>query len=727
MKYLLATLPCYCSIGFALQCPVDELAQYTWNDAMEGAQIAVEADDSSVSKQTAVFRGNVVAKRGQEVFYTDHITYQRDSGDIQTSAPMTYGTPDFAIRAEQADYSLNTESGSFRSVEYFLKKNNVIGEAEQIDIDRKANTEDLQGATYSTCPRLSRSWSIKAKRVHLDHDNGVGTARGTTFRLADVPVFYFPYFSFPLDDRRKTGFLLPSINLSEGRGLDITTPFYLNIAPNHDATLSPRVMSKRGFMLGGEYRYLLPQWQGIVSGTYLPSDRKYKDKRWSFKTSHHYRPNDQFFLSASYQRISDKNYIEDFEDTLDLSNVNFLESHLDATYLYSPNFRLTATLKDYQVANSAYTETDKPYSVLPRLSATGHWRYDNGVVLSTDSELSNFDKDNTVSGWRLDQALTAKYAFERSYGFIKPSATYRFTGYQLRNQSSGIAKRHTRALPTFSLDNGLYFDRQMTWFGNEASQSLEPRLFYLYTPYHNQSDLPDFDTSAVDSSYESMFLTNRFVGKDRIGDANQLTTAVSSKITDNHSGKELASIAIGQIQYFEDRRVSLLDSVADASRSNVITEGRVSLRDDLRLRGLAHYDLDKRHAEKTLLGITYTPESDKAISVSHLYDENYYKQLDFAGVWRIDDHWRAFWRWNYSIEHDKTIDVFAGVEFADCCWGMRFIARQQRHSLTKESNAETKFYLEFALKGLGNIGSDTTTMLRDVVPNYRSINYEKPQ
>lgn len=727
VRFVLISTVIYPFFSMANNCPVDILAPYTWGNMNSSETIQVDADQSSVTRSTAAFNGNVIAKRGQEVFHADNVTYNRDNGVIRTTKTLIYGTPDFAIRAEKGDYAMKKESGTFNQLEYYLSKNNVIGDAEQLEVDRRANTEDLIEATYSTCPRLSRAWFIKAKKIHLDHNTGVGESWHTTFHLGDVPIFYFPYFSFALDDRRKTGFLMPSLNLSETRGVDISLPYYINISPNQDATITPRLMSKRGLMLGAEYRYLLNQWTGSIAGTYLPDDLKGSDKRWSFNTAHSYQPNNRFLLSTSYQRVSDSNYIRDFQDTLDLSSINFLESRLTATYLYSPNFRLVSEFKDYQIANSIYTASDKPYSILPRLSAIGRWRLDSGINLINQTELTNFSKDATVSGWRFDQLFSIDYSFERAYGFIKPKLAYRFSNYQLRDQADNVPNNITRSIPTFSLDSGLYFDRQTTWFGKSATQTLEPRLYYLYTPYRDQADIPDFDTALIDSSYESMFLNNRFIGKDRIGDANQLTTAVSSTMTDNQNGTELATLAIGQIQYFEDRRVSLLDSVASASRSNVIAEGRLRMNNFMKLRGLVHRDVDNSHTEKSLLGITYSRDIDKSISLSHLYDQTFYKQLDFTGVWRINNDWRTFWRWNYSIEHDKTIDVFAGIEFADCCWGLRVIARQQHNSLTNNNNPDTKFYIELAFKGLGNIGSDTTTLLRNVVPDYRPIQYETPQ
>lgn len=714
------------TLGYALTCPVDELASFTWgNPNADAALIHVDADYSQVSRHTAQFSGNVIAKRGQEVFHADKINYNRDTGQIQSNGKLTYGTLDFAIAAQSADYSLDATSGHFTSLDYYLTKQQAQGSAATLTVNRKAQTEDLTEAVYTTCPRLKPNWFIKAAELNLNHETGIGQAWHTTFHVGKTPVFYLPYFSFPLNDERKTGFLMPSANLSESRGLDITTPFYINIAPNQDATLYPRLMSKRGLMLGAEYRYLLPQLSGTIGGYLLPEDFKDNGKRWSFKTSHRYQPLNNLSVTANYQRVSDVNYIEHFEDTLDLGNLNFLESHLTATYLPSKNYRIVGQFKDYQLANSNYSKADKPYSVLPRLLGHGEWQLDNGIRLGSTTELTNFDKDDAVSGLRFDQEVALSYLYETTYAFVKPRLAYRFTGYDLRDTEAEQAQHITRSLPTFSLDSGLFFDRDSSWFGRGVTQTLEPRLFYLYTPYQEQSDIPDFDTADIDSSYDAMFLNNRFNGKDRIGDANQLTTAVSTRFIDNDNGKELAELSVGQIQYFADRRVSLNDSIASRSRSNVLAEGHLVVNDHVKARGLIHHNIDSKHTEKSALGITYAPAIDKAISLTHLYDDDVYEQLDFTGVWRIDERWRTFWRWNYSLEYSKTIDMIAGVEYADCCWGIRLLARQQRDNLVDNSDANSSIYLEFALKGLGNIGSDTGKLLSNIIPYYRPIDYEE--
>lgn len=719
--FFIITLPIS---ALALECPVDELATLTKESHNSvGEQLYVEADSVVATQNEANFSGNVVAKQNDATFRSNKIDYNRVTEHIDSPSQLTYGNTQFALRSEKADYSLKSESGQFSQAQYYLTQDQAIGSAEKLSVDQKNNTKELTQATYSTCTRKNPSWHLKAKKIKLNHNTGIGETWHTTFHIGKVPVMYLPYLNFPINNQRKSGFLFPKVGLSNKSGVDITLPYYINIAPNQDATISPRIMSKRGVMLGAEYRYLLRNMDGTVAGTYLPKDRESKEKRWSFNTRHTYKPSKNFSLDLTYQRVSDKNYIKDFNNTLDLSSTTFLESRLQAKYQLSPNYRLSARVSDYQVANESYTQSDKPYSLLPQFNGYGQWKIGDWTFKS-DTEVSNFDKENTVSGVRFHQKLDLSYLYETSYAFIKPSFIYQFTSYQLRNQTAGQSQHITRSLPTFSLDSGLYFDRQTQLFGHSITQTLSPRIFYLRTPYRNQSNIPDFDTSLVSSTYSALFLNNRFNGKDRIGDANQLTTAISTSFTDNETGRELAKFSVGQIQYFEDRRVSLLDSVTSTARSNIIAEASLSPNEKFKLNGLIHYDTDKNRSEKSLLGITYFKDKDKSLHLTHTYDQTYYKQVDFSGMWRLNDRWRAFWRWNYAIDYSKTIDMMAGVEYADCCWGVRVLARQQRSNVTTDESPENTIFLEFVLKGLGNVGSDTSAELERVIPNYQPIKYE---
>ncbi len=707
------------------KCEVDGLAHFTKEIPQTDELTHIDANDAVVTKEEARFKGEVVAKRDDEVFYAESISYDRINEVVNSPSKITYGRPNFAFKADKASYSLKTTQGEFKNIEYLIGNRNANGSAQELKINRKNKVEDFKQATYTTCARENPSWFLKAKELHLDHNSDMGVAKHTTFHVADVPVLYLPYFSFPLTDARKTGFLFPSAKLSSDKGFEITTPFYLNIAPNQDATFYPRLMSRRGLLLGAEYRYLLPDLNGRFAGTYISKDKKTGDKRWSFNTQHVYQPNARLKITTDYQRVSDKDYVHDYRNTLDLSSDNYLKSHITADYLLSPNYRIQGKIQQYQVANKKYTKASRPYTILPSISGRGRWSLGDNFTLSSGTELTNFKKDDFVSGLRLNQELALSYLFRNSYAFVKPQAKYRLTYYALKDQSPNKDDHILRSLPTFSLDTGLYFDRQTSWLGyDNVSQSLEPRLYYLYTPYKDQSDIPDFDTSLINTSYSSMFLDNRFTGKDRIGDANQLTTALTSTYTDNDTGKELAHFAIGQIQYFKDRRVSLNNSIADASRSNVFASARVRASDRLSFTGFATHDTKTQHTIKSSLGATYKKSSDKALRLSHVYDEDDYKQVDFAGVWRLNDNWRSFWRWNYSLRYNKTSDAVAGVEFADCCWGVRLVARHHRNDLTPKGKPENSFYVEFILNGLGNVGNDTSEMLNSIIPSYNPISYE---
>ncbi len=714
------------TLSFAVDnCPVDKLVPFTLGNEVTDSLTHVESNTGETTKQKVSLSGNVKITKGQEKFNGEKVDYYRQTGFIKTDNLLTYGNPNFALSSKKSDFNLISKQGNFSDVEYYVSDGKIIGSAKKVFADRINNIENLEQATYSTCARDNPSWYLKSKRLYLNHTEEEGESWGNVFYIKDIPVLYFPYLSFPLSDKRKTGFLFPQVNHSKSRGIDMTIPYYINIAPNQDLTLYPRLMSKRGFMLGAEYRYLLPELKGDFSGNYLFNDFENSTNRWAFYTNHTYTPTSDLSISLLYQQVSDTDYIKDFTKTLDLSGDSFLERHLKINYNLSDDYKISAQIKGYQVADSRYTNKNKPYSILPRIAGKGEWFLGDYFSFLSHTELTNFQKEAAVSGIRLDQNIELSYFYENSYYFLNPKLGYRFTYYNLKRQNEGKDDIISRSIPNFSIDTGLYFSRQMNWFGSESTQTLEPRLFYLYTPYEDQSDIPDFDTSRVDSSYDWMFLRNRFNGKDRIGDANQLTTAISTTITDNKTGKEQAKFSIGQIQYFQDRKVSLLDSINKKSRSNIITEGRININYEYKVRRFVHYELHRNRTEKSMLGIQYSPFDQTTIGLSYLYDENYYEQLDLTGTWKINDYWKTFWRFNYSLRYDEPIDMMTGVEYSDCCWSTRLLVRNQRDGFFKGDNSEieseTSVFLEFEFKGLGKIGNDTTTALEKIIPGYDGL------
>lgn len=716
----------------AQMCSVDTLAPFTWGNPNASESPVIQSDYSDVSDLEFNLRGNVNIVRGQEVFQSDNVNYLRQQEIVHTPNQMIYGNLNVAIKGENTTYDFSKEQGSFNNVEYYLSKGDAIGSAATLWIDRTENIEELTNATFTTCERANPSWQLKAKELTLDHNTNTAEAWHATFYIKDTPVFYLPYLSLPITDERKSGLLTPEFSISETRGFDITVPYYFNIAPNQDLTVFPRYMTKRGFMLGAEYRYLLPTLHGSVTGTYLPSDIEDDTKRWSFRSEHIWTPTSNIHFDARYQRVSDKDYISDFENTLDLSSTSFLESHLNGNFRLNNNYNVFAQIQEHQVADSLYTTDDKPYSRLPRVIGNGQWFFDNGVDIETRTEVTNFDKKDSVSGVRFDNDITLSYMVGNSFAYLNPKASYRFTSYDLRDLEYDDYGREddqvNRSIPILSVDSGLYFDRYFNWFGRDTIQTLEPRLFYLYVPKKDQSDIPVFDTSEVDVSYDWLFMRNRFNGRDRIGDANQLTTAITTRFIDEETGEENARFSLGQIQYFRDREVTLYDSLGESDNSSdFLAEAQVKLSSKLSTRALLHWNPNDNQTEKSVFGINYQLTRDKLLSLSYIYDKGseytddtgHYEQIDFTAVWRINDNWRSFWRWNYSLDYNENIDIMGGVEYRDCCWAVRLLGRQNRDDLTEE--LDSSILLEFELDGLGNVGSRTSDLLEEIIPGYEPL------
>lgn len=723
LSLLLTSLPL---VAKAQMCPVDSLAPFTWgNPNDDGSQIA-QSDDSDVDNNLIYLRGNVNITRGQEIFQSDEASYLRNEQIVHTPKQMTYGNLNVAIKGGNSTYDFTKKQGSFNDVEFYLSKGDAIGSASYLWIDRLKNTEELTDASYTTCARANPSWQIKASELTLDHNTNTAKAYHAKFYIKDTPVLYLPYLSMPITDERKSGLLIPEFSISEKRGFDFTVPYYINLAPNQDLTLLPRYMSKRGFMLGGEYRYLLSDLQGETIGTYL-NDNEDDEQRWSFRSEHIWTPTSNINIDARYQRVSDKDYIDDFENTLDLSSTSFLESHLNGNFRLSKNYNVFAQVQEHQISDPLYTIDDKPYSRLPRIIGDGQWFWDNGFDIETRTEITNFYKHDAVSGTRFDNDITLSYTVGNSFAFLNPKASYRFTSYDLRNlESDEDDSNINRSIPILSVDTGLYFDRYFDWFGKSTIQTLEPRLFYLYVPNKDQSDIPLFDTSLVDTSYDWLFMRNRFNGRDRIGDANQLTAAITTRFIDEETGLENARFSVGQIRYFKDREVTLYDSLEqNDNSSDFLAEAQVKLTPRLSTRGLLFWNPNDNQTEKSVLGVNYQLTRDKLLSLSYIYDKgsdiaddyDHYEQVDFTAVWRINDNWRSFWRWNYSLDYNANIDMIAGLEYRDCCWAVRLLGRQNRDDLTED--IDSSILLEFELNGLGNVGSGTGDLLEEVIPGYQ--------
>lgn len=643
-----------------------------------------------------VLRGNVQGSTAGQRLEADRVTYDDKNREATASGHVLYQSDTLLVNADQGELQLDRDQGRLAGVDYRLLRGHGRGEAEEAErLD--ATHSRLHQVTYTTCPPGNVDWQLKAKRVDLDHEDGSGTAHDAVLRFKGIPVAWLPWASFPLDDRRKSGVLVPTVS-SAGNGLDVRVPYYFNLAPNYDATLTPRVISNRGLMMGGEFRYLLPQHEGRLRFEYMPHDQLAGEDRGLFQYNNASHLSEHWRFDVGLNRATDANYFEDFGDSLDVSATAYLRSALALT---GEGTWWTAALEadDYQVLADFADPTRKPYQRVPRMWVDARQQVGNTPVYwSLGSELVNFQRDAGATGTRFDVFPSVGARLNNSYGYVEPRLGVRYTGYTLDGAPGST--NPSRSLPVASLDAGLVFER---FLDGGKVQTLEPRFYYLYIPYDNQDTLPVFDTTNFDFEFGQLFRENRFSGPDRIGDANQVTLAVTSRLLDPATGRNPLTVSVGQIAYFRDREVQLPGQpVETASTSPLITEVEYSPLDAWSAVLGLHLDLQDSQSDKTVLGLRYHPGGGKLFNFSYRFRRDLLKVADVSAVWPFARDWRLLARWYYDLDANRTLEALAGVEYESCCWALRLVTRHYVHN--RQGETRDGIYLQLVLKGLGTLG-----------------------
>ena len=707
--------------GFCPRDPLADLVQPA-TEAGDTDEIPLEftATQGQSSPEGALLEGDVVAIRGDQRLSASQVQLDREANRVSAEGGVEYGDPRFAVQSERAALDLNEQTGQFEEADYYLPERNAQGSAGRVAVSRREQTARLEAVTYSTCARGQEFWQLRSSRIDLDQEAGRGSARNITLALGGVPVMYFPYLSFPITDERQSGFLTPTVGRDEQSGFDLRVPYYWNIAPNMDATFAPRILSKRGVQLGVEYRFLLPGQDGEIDGEYLPQDRVADRDRYALNVRHKSNLSPGLYTDLLYQYVSDDEYIDDFDNFIDLLSPSALERHLDVFYQGGSWYTL-ARVQDFQTIDPEIFGADnEPYNRLPQLLFKGDWGGGPyGLRYEFLGEVVNFDNNDRVTGMRLDLQPSLSLPLERPEGFLKPRLSYRYTTYQLRNTEPGQKNSPTRGLPIVSVDSGLFFERTVDWdWLGSGLQTLEPRLFYLYIPDRDQQNIPLFDTTQVDRSYAWLFLENRFTGADRVGDANQLTAALTTRLL-GEQGQERLRASVGQIYYFEDQEVTLQNIRPDTDKSSVlIGEALWRLNERFDIRSTVQWDPKPSDLQRAAVDLHYRHDPGRLVNISYrLSDPDELEQLDISVLWSLGERWRTVGRWNYSLASERNLDLFAGLEYNDCCWALRMLARQRRPD--PQADAENAIYLELELKGLAGVGQDIDGLLEDTIFGYR--------
>jgi LPS-assembly protein len=719
----------------------------------------------------ANFSNHVVVRQGQRIVKSDKAQYHSADNVVRVQGQVDYEDPLIHLTGSNGRYS-TSGGASFNEAQFELLQRDAHGSAQLVDVT-PGGILRLQEVTFSTCPETAEVWQIKARTLTLDSDQHTGVARDASVDFKGIPILYLPWLSFPLDDERKTGFLFPSVGTNSRSGFELTTPWYWNIAPQEDLLLDPTYYTRRGIDIGGDARYMTDDQRGELIWHFLPYDAQAAsegltdhDRSFIHLTQTTELPDD-FRLHIDAANVGDALYFQDFGQGPEGTSVAYLDRSAELSYR-DPNWRLSARFQQFQTLDAIeelLDPTQRPYARLPQIVADSDFVVGPAGILhyGFDSEVVNFDRDIGVTGWRLDLRPDATLHFEGPGYFVRPGVAYEFTQYSLNNTGIGQDRNPTRALPTGSLDTGLIFERTTGQEGRRTL-TLEPRLQYVYTPYRDQDQLPLFDTALPDLNLVELFRTNRFVGTDRIGDADQVTAAVTSRLLETSSGQQFLSATLGQTYYFQPPRVQIPLEPSTGLRSDLIAEVTLTAYKNWSVNLAEQWDPQNSQTDRSIVELQYKPADDAVVNlayrfqrdtpaeeqaqtqaVSAVYGEIYASeiaqgltptqaqlraqaltqvyltpnsldQVEASSAWPILRNWNAYGRVVYALDQHQMLERFAGFEYHGCCWGVRILARR---SLSNSSGRQdTGIFVQLELNGLASVGSEAGTFLGTAIRGY---------
>ncbi|MBV6422794.1 MAG: LPS-assembly protein LptD [Steroidobacteraceae bacterium] len=683
---------------------------------LANAPIEVTGDHASLGVNgDAVLSGNVQVTQGDRSIHADHVEYDAKGGRLAVDGRVEYRDPLLIVRGRSGRYSA-TEGADFKGAEFELPSRPARGTAASMTLDAVGNAR-LTDVTFTTCPLTDPAWRLRADRIDLDsaHRNGVG--RGTRVEFKGVPIFYAPWISFPLGTERKSGFLFPGAGYSTRSGAQLSVPYYWNIAPNRDLSFEPVIFARRGIDVAGNFRYLTRASRGKLDVSYLPDDRLFDDDRSYVHLGHRSELPAGWRFSIDAANASDTQYFEDFGQGPEGTSIAFVERTAELTYR-DAHWNLRGAFQDFQTIDVDVAAIDRPYAAVPQLYASADYRVGQALQLryGFEAEVVNFERNVGVTGWRYDAAPHLGLDWQGAGYFIRPALTWRATGYSLEDTAPGADRSPHRSLPTASLDLGLIFEGATGSHG-QRRLTVEPRALYQYTPYRNQDALPVFDTAVPDLTLVQLFRTNRYVGGDRIADANQASFGVTSRVLDAASGRQLLAASIGQTVYFDTPRVSLPgEPVTDRDTSDLIAQiALTALRDWTADLGV-QWNPEASERERMQVQLQYRPAATSVVNVGYRYQRDRIDQADASVAWPVTKRWSLFGRYIYSLHDDETLDQFAGFEYRSCCWRFRAVGRRFVSSRTGER--DTGLYLQLELSGLASVGSSAVSFLEDAIRGY---------
>ena len=665
--------------------------------------------------------------RGETTINADKAIYRQVEDEVEAEGHVRILRYGDRYKGDALKLNLESGAGFITHPEYKLQLNNAQGKAERVIFENEERSTVFDG-TYSTCEGPDPDWYLKTSTLQLDRGRDVGLATKSVVFFKGVPILGLPLMSFPLSNARKSGVLPPTFGATSKGGPELVIPYYFNIAPNRDLTLYPKFITRRGLQLGANGRYLGETYAGETSIEVLPNDRQTNTTRYAAASTHNQTLAPGLSLAWNLNTASDNDYPSDFSQNVTASSQRLLPRDVNLAYageFWNANLHTS----NYKLLQDPITPIARPYDRLPQLTLHAGREDVQGFDWSVDTELSRFTlPDDALAGrTRGDRAVInprIAYPLIGPGYFVTPKLSLHATSYSLQNPAQGPAS-FSRVLPTFSLDSGLLFERDSHFFGMPATQTLEPRLFYVKTPFRDQQLYPNFDSALATFNFTQIFSENRFSGSDRISDANQLTAALISRYLEP-SGAERLRLAFGQRFYFNQQRVSLnaSDVASNETKSDLLLAAEGRLSHSLRLNSAAQYSQSLSQLSSANLGVQWQPAEKRVLNAEYRFirgsgDPVTLKQINLSGQWPVSERWYAVGRVSYSVPDRKTVDGLLGAEYKADCWIFRLVG--QRY-VTATQDSSSAVFLQLELNGLSRLGSSPLEALRRNIPGYQQLN-----
>lgn len=742
----LARLPPFCYGGYVLPpfpLPLDaDSTQYP---------LVTEADQiESKLGESVTLEGDVRFTQGNRSVSAARAHYDSVAKQAELSGGVRLTEPTVVLQGEEAQIQIDSKAAELDNAQFLLTDGEYRGHSRKV-VRNDAGDLVMHNNRFTRCEPGNDSWQLDAKTLTIRKGEIFGTARNAVLRVKGVPVFYTPYIQFPISDDRQSGFLFPGMGYSSEDGADLALPYYINLAPNYDATVVPHYMSERGAGMDGEFRYLNNAQNLVVGGGLLPNDDIYNGKlsKQDFDEAFpngKFKPADRWLLSVDqtgrlgpfytnldYTSVSDRDYFRDLDADFGMSSQIQLEQRGELYYSYG-NIRARLWAQDFQRLDEIQVD---PYARLPELSID----YDRAfgqLQINLNTQAASFDRDtdnvsgiDALTGERFHVRPSLKLPFTWPFGHLTLASNYSFTQYKLDQDRrlGGVLVEDlspSRSLATGSIDGGLVFERDLTFRDSELTQTLEPRLFYVYRGYENQDQLPLFDTGELSFTYSQLYREERFAGLDRLDDANQISAGVTSRFLDRKTGAEHLRMSIGQIKYLRNRRVSLYGLPSPdlkQSTSAVASELEARFAKYWWVGGGVVWDPNDNQFDESSAFIQYRQGNSRILNLGYRQRvlENI-QQTDVSMYWPLTRHYSVMGRWNYDLKSDRTIEAFAGIEYNDCCWQVRVMARRFLDSPSGYDfgNVEPDkgIFIQFVFKGLAGIGVKTESVLTKGIRGY---------